>query len=636
MVDVWVFWVIAIIGITVLHKFFLRIFGIVLIPEDSIGIVNKKFVLFGEHKSLPDGRIVALQGEAGYQADTLAPGIYFWYWPWQFEIEMTKFITIPQGNVGVIESRDGEAIPVGKVLGKQVSCDSFQDTRKFLTDGGQRGPQIAIVPPGTYRINTAIFSFQLRNALQIGENKVGIVTTNEGAPLEEGEIAGPAVIGHNMFQNAQEFVNNRGKKGLQEQVMLAGTYYINPLFVSVEEVPMTEVAIGYVGVVVAFVGGKGEDVTGEGFKHGNLVDKGKKGVWIDVLDPGKYPINPHTHKVELVSTTNIVLNWATGKNESHQLDKNLSTITVRSSDGFTFNLDVSQIIHVSRTNAPKVIARFGSMSNLVTQVLEPLIGNYFRNSAQTSDVITFLTERSSRQSDAREHIQNALQSYDVQAVDTLMGDIVPPEELMKTLTDKKIAERQKITYETQRDAEIERQKLEEQTALANTRAEVVSAERRVSVAENDAKALVNKAHGEAEAKTINAEADAKVLQTVGNAEAAKTLAVGNAEATVLKQKAEYVGPQAYALMAIAKDLADSGQKLVPEIVVSGGTDGKTGGLVDAFLGVSLQRLAERANETDVNLSRVVTPKVEDTPITDVLNKTSKDVVQGDNHSKIDS
>ena len=72
-----------------------------------------------------------------------------------------------------------------------------------------------------------------------------------------------------------------------------------------------------------------------------------------------------------------MLNWATGKTEAHQLDANLSTITVRSADGFKFNLDVSQIIHIPRSDAPKVIARFGSMSALVT-ILEPTIGNYFR------------------------------------------------------------------------------------------------------------------------------------------------------------------------------------------------------------------------------------------------------------------
>ena len=150
--------------------------------------------------------------------------------------------------------------------------------------------------------------------------------------------------------------------------------------------------------------------TGESFKHGNLVSRGQKGVWVDPLDPGKYPINPFTHKVEIVPTANIVLNWATGKSEAHKLDEKLSTITVRSSDGFTFNLDVSQIIHVPRNDAPKVIARFGTMANLVTQVLEPTIGNYFRNAAQTSDVIEFLKKRSERQVEAKSRSRPLLAS----------------------------------------------------------------------------------------------------------------------------------------------------------------------------------------------------------------------------------
>ncbi|MBL8066777.1 MAG: hypothetical protein JNM34_13145, partial [Chthonomonadaceae bacterium] len=101
---------------------------------------------------------------------------------------------------------------------------------------------------------------------------------------------------------------------------------------------------------------------------------------------------------------------------------------------------VAQIIHVPAMEAPKVIARFGSMNNLVSQVLEPTIGNYFRNSAQDSDVISFLSTRKERQEAAKNHIREVLDEYNVNAVDTLIGDIVPPEALMKTLTYRKIAQ----------------------------------------------------------------------------------------------------------------------------------------------------------------------------------------------------
>ncbi len=354
--------------------------------------------------------------------------------------------------------------------------------------GGERGPQISIIPPGTYRINTALFQVAAADVLEIPDNMVGVVTTKDGTPLATGEIAGKEVAGHNMYQDAEAFITHGGYKGLQEQVILAGRYFINPRFATVETKPMTEVPIANVGVVIAYVGEEGKDVTGDSFKHGNLVSRGQKGVWFEPLDPGKYPINPFTHKVEIVPTANIVLNWATGKSEAHKLDEKLSTITVRSSDGFTFNLDVSQIIHVPRNDAPKVIARFGTMANLVTQVLEPTIGNYFRNAAQTSDVIEFLKKRSERQAEAKTAIAAALSEYNVNAIDTLIGDITPPEALMKTLTDRKLAEQEQVTYKTQQLAEETRKDLQQAKAMADTQARVVDSERSVSIAEFAAEA----------------------------------------------------------------------------------------------------------------------------------------------------
>jgi len=600
-------WVIALILVLILHKMVLRVFfGTVIVSETQIGVVNKKWVIFGKHRTLPDGAIVALNGEAGLQADTLAPGIHFGLWAWQYTVYMVPFTTIDRGHIGIVEARDGHPLSGGRVLAKTVECNTFQDARKFLLNGGERGPQISIIPPGTYRINTALFTVSTEEVLEIADNMVGIVTTKDGKPLATGEIAGKEIPGHNMYQDAEAFITNGGHKGLQEQVILAGRYYINPRFATVETSPMTQVPIANVGVVIAYVGDEGKDVTGDSFKHGNLVSRGEKGVWVDPLDPGKYPINPFTHKVELVPTANIVLNWATGKSEAHKLDEKLCTITVRSSDGFTFNLDVSQIIHVPRNDAPKVIARFGTMANLVTQVLEPTIGNYFRNAAQTSDVIEFLKKRSERQAEAKTAIAAALSEYNVNAIDTLIGDITPPEALMKTLTDRKIAEQEQVTYKTQQLAEETRKDLQQAHAMADTQARVVDAERSVSIAEFAAQAQVKQANGAAQSKTINAEADARVrtisaeaearakninaqadanvVITVGNAEAEKTKVVGTAEADVIKRKIDSMESGNYALVQVMQALAQSKTQLVPQIIVGGGSGGSQGGtLVDVLL-----------------------------------------------------
>lgn len=602
------FWGVVVVLVLIFgFKWVLRFFGIVIIPQDSIGIVNKKFVILGGHRTLPDGAILALNGEAGIQADALAPGLHFLYWPWQYSITLEKFVTVPEGAIGVVEARDGRPLGSGRVLAKKVECDSFQSARAFLQNGGERGPQINVIPPGAYRVNTSLFSISLAKALEIPDNMVGIVTTKEGRPLKTGEIAGPEVPGHNMYQDGQAFLDNGGYKGLQEQVMLAGRYFINPNFVTVEIKEMTVVPIASVGVVIAYVGEEGVDVTGDSFKHGNLCKKGQKGVWVDPLDPGKYPVNPYTHKVEVVPTANVVLNWATGKTEAHKLDANLSTIKVRSSDGFTFNLDVSQIIHIPRSDAPKVIARFGSVANLVTQVLEPTIGNYFRNAAQTSDVIGFLKERQQRQNDAKTSIGDALEEYNVGAVDTLIGDIVPPEDLMKTLTDRKLAEQEKITYDTQRMAEETRKELQQAKAIADTQARVVDSERGVQIADFNAQASIKKAEGDAGAKKRIAEADATVIKTVGQAEAEKTLKIGTAEADVIKLKIASMEAGNYATIEIARALATSGQKLVPDIIAGGGGAGD-GGQAGSIVNVLLATLVRDAVKNSQDIAGSAPPR----------------------------
>lgn len=581
-------WVPILVILVILHKQVLQLFtGTIIVAKDEVGIVNKKWVLLGKNRTLPDGALIALSGEAGVQADTLAPGVHFGLWAWQYAVSLVKFTKVDQGKVGVVVARDGKTLSGGRVLAKTIACDAFQDARSFLSKGGERGPQIAIIPPGTYRINTELFSINLYDVTEIKDNMVGVVTTKDGKPLPTGDIAGKKVTEHNMFQDAEAFITSGGFKGLQEQVILAGRYYINPLFATIEQVPMTDVPIAQVGVVIAYVGDEGEDVSGEAFKHGNLVARGNKGVWLDPLDPGKYPINPFTHKVELVPTANIVLNWANNKTEAHKLDANLCTIKVRSSDGFTFNLDVSQIIHVPRNDAPKVIARFGTMVNLVTQVLEPTIGNYFRNAAQSSDVIQFLKERTERQKEAKTSIKAALDEYNVNAIDTLIGDIVPPEALMKTLTDRKIAEQESVTYETQRLAQVTRKELQQATVMAETQATVVNAQRDVEVKAYHAQSAVKQAEGESKAKVINAEADATVLTKIGEAEATKTRAIGNAEAEVIKSKIESMDANNYAMVQVVNALSTNRMQLVPQIVAGGGSSGGT--LVDVLLAQVLSK-----------------------------------------------
>jgi uncharacterized membrane protein YqiK len=624
-------WVMVLLLSLLFYKFILRVFfGMVIVPENRIGLVTKKFVLFGANKELPDGRIIATKGEAGFQAKALAPGLYWGMWPWQYGVDMTPFVVIPEGKIGLVLSNDGAELPTGNILGRKVDCDNFQDTEKFLNNGGQKGRQTGILTAGTYRINTFAFTVTESDMVHIKENMVGIVTTLDGRPIRAGQIAGEQVEGHNNFQDIDAFLSAGGNRGLQPQVMLAGSYFINPWAIQIEEIPMTDVPIGHVGVVISYIGEDGKDVTGETFKHGNIVSKGFRGVWMEPLGPGKYPVNKYTMKVEMVPTTNLVLNWANARSESHSLDKNLSTITVRSQDGFPFNLDVSQIIHIPANEAPKVIARFGSMNNLVSQVLEPTIGNYFRNSAQDSDVISFLSTRKERQQAAKNHIKNVLDEYNVNAVDTLIGDIVPPEALMKTLTDRKIAQEEEKTYITQRMAQEKRQGMEKETAIADMQKEIVKAQQSVEIAQRTADATVKKAEGDAnslklqveaeatatkmranaeaeatkaragaqaEATKLNAAADAEQISKTGLAEAEKIMAIGKSTAEAYELQVKAMGGDNFTRFKVTEEIGKGNIKVIPDILIGGGGNGTDGG-INGLLGLKLMEMMDAKKTTE--------------------------------------
>ncbi len=621
----------ALLLMVIFYRPLFRLFGIVIIPEDKIGLVTKKFVLFGTDKVLPEGRIIATRGEAGYQARTLAPGIYFWYWFWQFDVTMQPFTVIPNGKIGLLLAKDGKELETGRVLARKVECDSFQDAEAFMNNGGRKGRQTSVLTAGTYRINTLLFDVLITDMVHIQDNMVGIVTTMDGEAIDAGQIAGKPVDGHTNFQNPDVFLDASGNKGLQQQVILAGSYNLNPWFVKLEEVKMTEIPIGHVGVIISFVGEEGQDLSGVEFKHGNIVAKGKKGVWAEPLGPGKYPVNPFIMRVELVPTTNLVLNWASARSESHQLDKNLSTITVRSKDGFPFNLDVSQIIHIPATEAPKVIARFGNMNNLVSQVLEPTIGNYFRNSAQDSDVIAFLGTRKERQETARNYIGKVLEQYNVFAVDTLIGDIVPPESLMKTLTDRKIAEEQKVTYETQKKAQETRQALEKETAIAEIQKDIVKADQGVVIAKRIADASVEKATGEANSVRLqsNAESDrikilasaeaektklvaqaqseqvklmanaeAEKISKTGTAEAEKILAIGKSNAESYKLSVEAMGGNNFTQLKITEAIGSNRIKVIPEVLIAGSNGDGANGPISGLLGMELLKQVMKGKDNN--------------------------------------
>jgi uncharacterized membrane protein YqiK len=457
-----------------------ELLGLRYIANHQVGIVEK---LWSSGGSVPEGSIIALAGEAGYEANLLRGGFHFGLWRWQYRLHRVPLVTVPQGKIGYVYARDGEPLAPSQTLAHVVSCNNFQDAEAFLavaTAGdvpvrGQRGRQRAILREGVYAINLSLFNviteqrvhclraLQTRHEASMVESwqkelaevdgfnpvvigapiqaidplnpdelvaidSIGIVTVHDGPSLSPGEIIAPAVgvdrddsNFHNNFQDPEAFLRAGGRRGRQYVPLTDGTYFINRWFATLEVIPKTLVPIGYVGVVVSYYGQIGRDVSGVQFRHGERVTEGERGVWERPLGPGKYPFNTSAGIVTLVPTTNFVLHWVTGRSETHRYDESLRSIDLVTRDAYEPALPLSVVVHIDYQKAPNVIQRFGDVKKLITQTLDPMLSAYFRDIAHKRTMLELLQERDSIQVEARDELRRKFREFDIECVDVLIG-----------------------------------------------------------------------------------------------------------------------------------------------------------------------------------------------------------------------
>ena len=464
----------SIVGGTVFILLVLSLRGVCYIPQNKIGIVEKFWSMSG---SLCQGRIIALTGEAGFQADILRGGIHFGLYPWQYRVHQQPLVTVGEGKLAYVYARDGKPLLATQTLGRVVECNSFQDARAFLETAGERGRQRAILREGVFAINTALFVVITEDlvysgpVLETGSDKyaswqedlfrmggfwpvvigparsdvsppppdlattltqsepadeIGVVSVHDGPTIPSGEIIAPEVgsadaSGHNYFQDPEAFLHLGGRRGKQLQVLTDGTFFINRWFATIEKKPKTLIPIGYVGVIVSYYGKTGQDLTGKSFRYGEQVDPGERGVWKSALAPGKYALNLYALQVELVPTLNFVLRWVTGQTEAHRYDTDLSSIALITADGYEPLLPLSLVVHIDYEKASSVIQRFGDVKSLVSQTLDPILTAYFRDVAQSSSMLDLLTKREELQQRATLELGRRFANYDINCVAVLIG-----------------------------------------------------------------------------------------------------------------------------------------------------------------------------------------------------------------------
>ncbi|RIK05413.1 MAG: hypothetical protein DCC49_12515 [Acidobacteria bacterium] len=193
------------------------------IGETQVGLVTKRL----SFKKLREDNVIAMNGEAGFQADLLMPGLRWKFWP-VYKIHKHPWVQVPAGEIGVVISQVGASLPIGaKSATYRNEFGNFSDLKAFLAAGGQKGVQRPVLPPGTlvpmhpvgFMVITAAkvygvpVSPEFRKLAEDGhllpqsfglspdqlrvvviapqgeQDMIGIVTALEGEPLPSGDIA---------------------------------------------------------------------------------------------------------------------------------------------------------------------------------------------------------------------------------------------------------------------------------------------------------------------------------------------------------------------------------------------------------------------------------------------------------------
>lgn len=453
------------------------------VPPDHFAIISKHYS-FRVWRRKSSFETISADGRPGLQVQTLGPGVYYGYPKWKYSFEIRPFLEVGAQEIAVVSAREGAQPPRNKVLGAYVECNDFQDGAAFLKNGGVKGRQTRILRPGKYKINPHLFDVftsehppeglgnDCFKVTSINPDQIGIVTVSDGKQLPQEEIAGVCIPDHSAFQDVDRFIENGGFKGLQEEVLTGGDYFLNPWFAKVEKVPLVKIPAGVVGVLISNIGSR----TGSSDAIARY-----RGIQDIPLKEGMHPINTRTHDVQPVPTFEITLKWSDAEKDSNNYDADLKPLKLRSADRWEFEIEITQVIKIDPDSAPQLIheigvgghndnttispdQKFSAVRNLITRRLQPTIAAHFANVAQNYSVLEFNNKREQLQGEASEAISLALSAIGVIGRRTDITQIELPKEI-RSVAQKIVLERQNIELiQAQQVSQTEQTELERRKA----------------------------------------------------------------------------------------------------------------------------------------------------------------------------
>jgi len=462
------------------------------VSQDETGIVVKNL-----GANLPSGRIIAVNGEKGPQAEILPPGFHLFYWPGLYSVEEVDLVQIGSDEVGLLTAIDGRPLPEGQAFAPEWTAEAYErmlTAEYFLGEGGgYKGPQASVLTPGKHRLNTRLFTVDIARVTNIEAGTVGVVKSNVGSP--------PAGVG------AQESA---------------------------------------------------------------VVNKGQRGIWLEPYAPQKLYLNTKAYEVTVVSTKEQTVRYGAGGDVDYQ------EIEVRTSDGFTFPVDVRIEYQITPKDAPLVVARFGGDGESLRSRLTSAVRDIFRNNAEDVKALDYVQQRSIQGETSSRMLQERMQPLGITIKAVAIGDIGNEQtlgNLLKTQKDREIAIQEQLTIQEQQKAAERRKELMKTEQEAEEERRLATAAYDVQIAEQVKQKQITEAEAEAEGIRIRAESQAEAYRVV----------------------AEQIGPRNAAMLELLKIVGDQGINITPRVMVIGDS-GSNGGTMTAdaeataLIGTMLDRL----------------------------------------------
>ncbi|MEO7932173.1 MAG: SPFH domain-containing protein [Chthoniobacterales bacterium] len=517
------------------------------VPINHIAVITAK-----EGSLLPPGQILAREGQKGVQENVLGEGRYFLN-PYSYEHTIVPVTLIEPGKVGVIVSKVGNDLGQGD----------------FLAGPGQKGIQRGVLGPGKYKINPVGYKVDILDAISIPIGYSAVVTSLSGRQAPEGAFAKP------------------GEKGVMENILQPGLYYINPKQYKVDVI---EVGLNQVSLL-GKEGGAVITKTALRSSNGFLNNLENNVLQQQAANRADYISNESQSGMSLApAQQDFALSrnagsgtWANGstrnsaapaakpqseaKKEKTQTEATFvlnQHVSFPSRDGFDVALDMTVEFEFRPENVAGIYRDYGDMPAVVEKILMPQILSISRLKGSAYRALDFIVGegREKFQNELTLSLQSNLGGKHITTHNALIRHVKVPEQILEPIQNSSIATEQDLTNKERQKTAAKLAELNTETQLIEQRsAEVIGETRKLkaSIAANQAKQVAelggetNVRVSEIAQKTASIRAERDVALGKANADASLMVEGEKAKGYALKIKA-FGDPQAYNLAEFARAL----------------------------------------------------------------------------------